>query len=72
MFNNEKNSSLMISKEDHEMRNEVMRRNTVLQIQNKHKNELHRKLREKIMDERKLNPKFDQSTMHTDSPGLNK
>ena len=32
MFNNEKNNSVMISKEDHELRNEVMRRNTVLQI----------------------------------------
>ena len=53
----------MISKEDHKMRNEIMRRIHVLQIENQSLHDFKRRLRDQIMEERKNNPEFDFSMM---------
>lgn len=57
-YSDHKNTSLMISENDHKIRNEVMRRNTIQQLKHKHMHDFRRKVVNEILEERKKQPGY--------------
>lgn len=58
-FDDSKNKSLMISDEDHQIRNEAMRRIAIQQLKKKHIHDFQRRVREQLMNDRRTQPGFD-------------
>jgi hypothetical protein len=63
-YADDKNQSLMVGESEHKIRNEVMRRNTVQHMKNKHIHDFKRKIVEGILKEREK--------MYTSSPSTQK
>ena len=64
-FNDSKNTSLMISQEQHGVRNDVMRRNAVLQLKQKNMHEFRRKMVDIILKERESLPDYNEKGVST-------
>lgn len=60
-YDETKNTSLMISAEEHKIRSEVMRRNNVQQLKNKHMHDFRRKIVDNILKEREKLPGYSPS-----------
>lgn len=60
-YDDSKNTSLMIGADEHKIRSEVMRRNIVQQLKNKHMHDFRRKIVDGILKEREKLPGYSPS-----------